>query len=193
MRAILLVGTLCGCGGDGSADVKSTTTAPFELSGKTALFATDPGNTYDDGSAVLLVSDNSLDCESLTSNAIGDGLDEVVLEGEGVLFLLSYDHYDGAVTDFDFTGLWMAGYAYNADSSSEKSMGAVAYSDGFVYLNYAMYYGFTGDWLRIDSLSSSTVKGAFSTVWWSGDFSAKNCGDWTASAPRDTSWDSGYY
>jgi len=180
---------LGGCGVDN--DITTHGDPPFEIEqASTVLWAEDPGNTQGEGWAVLIISDDPISCDAVTSQDFYRNLDEVVLEGQGLMFLLGFDSWGGASQTLDWEGLWMSGYAYG--SNTERGLYSFAYSDGFVYF-LGGYYGM-GDssWLDVVAYASGGVSGGYSTEYWSGDFHAEHCGDW-AGAPADTDiwhWDS---
>lgn len=178
---------LLGCGEGASIDVKAG--APFTLQGKHALWAESEANTTHGGQAALVITDTAIGCGALTNYNLFDDFDRFSLEGSGLLFALFFDAGRDGLAGFE--GLWMTGYAYGNDA--ERQMAMLTYSDGFLYLNYAWYYGLSGGtWLQIDAVGD-TVTGSFASDYWSGTFRATNCGKWDEGGGGRDSYDYYYY
>ncbi len=174
---------------DADNDITSHGNPPFEISKATSvLWAEDPGNTPREGWAVLIISDEQLGCDAITSQDFYWNLDEVVLEGQGLMFLLGFDSYGTSGTTLDWEGLWMSGYAFGSDA--DKALYTFAFSDGFLYF-LGGYYGM-GDssWLDVVAYASGGVSGSYSSDYWSGDFHADHCGDWAGEPGDSYGWDS---
>ena len=192
MRRLLvvtsLVSLLVGCGG-----VSNSKDAPFEIGRLVGqLFTVDPDVESRSREAVLVLSDEELGCATLTDN-LYTSLDAAVGDGKGLLFLLEHYASDEG-TGLDWSGLWMSGYGYSESSGTDRSLRAMSFADGFVYIDYGSYYGFgETTWLQIDTASDTEIAGDFNTANWEGSFSAEYCGAWTV-PPRDTRdtdyWDS---
>ena len=183
-----LVSLLVGCGG-----VSNSKDAPFEIGRLVGqLFTVDPDVESRSREAVLVLSDEELGCAKLTDN-LYSSLDAAVGDGKGLLFLLEHDsNQEGA--GLEWSGLWTSGYGYNESAGTERSLRAMSFADGFVYIDYGSYYGFgETTWLQIDTATDTEIAGDFNTTSWSGSFSAEYCGAWTV-PPRDTRdtdyWDS---
>lgn len=147
--------------------------APWEMGDyASVLWATDPDNDRRDGDAVLLLSEEPTDCEAMTSIESEWQMWEMVGNGDGLLFYFSYWNDSG---DAEWDGLWFGGYGMSVDGESERSMGSMAFHDGYIYV--LSYYG-GGAWVRIDSMVGDAPSGEYSAVHWSGAFEAENCGDW---------------
>jgi hypothetical protein len=183
-----LVSLLVGCGG-----VSNSKDAPFEIGRLVGqLFTVDPDVESRSREAVLVLSDEELGCAKLTDN-LYSSLDAAVGDGKGLLFLLEHDsNQEGA--GLEWSGLWMSGYGYSESDGTERSLRAMSFADGFVYIDYGSYYGFgETTWLQIDTATDTEIAGDFNTTNWEGSFSAEYCGAWTV-PPRDTRdtdyWDS---
>ncbi len=173
---------LAGCDADNGVTTHGDPPFSIDKAG-TVLWAEDPGNDQRDGIAVLLISDDPIDCGDITSQNFYYDLDEVVLEGQGLMFLLRYDSWGSDAPPLDWEGLWMSGYAYGGDAY--RTLFPMAFSDGFLYF-LGGYYGI-GDssWLDVVAYASGGVSGSYATEYWSGEFYAENCGAW-AGEPDDT-------
>jgi hypothetical protein len=163
---------------------------PFEIaSARSVLWAQDPETSSEEGEAALVISDDEMGCEAITAQNMYYDIEEVMLEGQGLMFVLEYDSWGSAEQPLDWEGLWMTGYGMGG--GAERMMYPLAFSDGFLYF-LGGYYGI-GDssWLRIDTWAEDGVRGSYSTEYWSGNFDAQNCGDWAPYEPHwDTGWDS---
>ena len=130
---------------------------------------------------MLLISDDTIDCDTLSKGSLFNDIEDVDLEGSGLIVGLFYDN-NGPGAGEDFTGLWMSGYAYG--QGGERSMAMVPYSDGYYFVSYGWYYGIGNTtWLRIDDVGNN-VTGTFSSDYWSGDFTATDCGTWNEPKPN---------
>ncbi|MFH1468203.1 MAG: hypothetical protein ABIO70_27700 [Pseudomonadota bacterium] len=161
---------------------------PFEISSaKSVLWAQDPDTDTQEGMAVLVISEDDLGCDAITAHNMYYDLEDAILDGQGLMFVLEYDSWSGFQGTLDWEGLWMTGYGYGGDA--ERMMYPLAFSDGFLYM-LGGYYGI-GDssWLMVDAWATGGVSGSYSTEYWSGDFHAENCGDW---APYQSHWDTGW-
>jgi hypothetical protein len=180
--------------GDGGS--ASTTAAPWEMGDlSNAVWVTDPDNDRRDGNAVLILSSNPLDCDTVTEVDDEWEMVQTLGEGNGLMFFFEYDNYQtggGGDDDVeeevlddqapspadpgeDWEGLWMGGYGMAADESVQRSMASLAFHDGFVYV--LDYYG-GGSWLRIDTMTDGAPAGEYNAVYWTGTFAAENCGEW---------------
>lgn len=183
MCVLLLVPMLAGC-----KLTRTQNDAPFRLGRLVGqVWATDPDNTDESREAILVLSNAELPCADLTQNMYRE-LDNAIGEGQGVLFILDQDRWDEeGEGSLSWEGLWMAGYGYSTEDG-DRGMQSLSFSDGFVYYDFASYYGLAGGvWLQIDEAGADGVSGSFSTTYWSGSFSAQDCGAWEE--PIDT-WDS---
>lgn len=79
----------------------------------------------------------------------------------------------------------MGGYSAAVDESVQRAMMSLAFRDGFVYV--LGYYG-GGSWLRIDAMTDGAPSGEYNAVYWTGAFTAENCGEWQES---HNGWDTG--
>lgn len=166
--------------------------APFDIGRLVSQkWIVDPDTDAEDGQGILVLSTKDLDCGELST--AGDDLDELVLDGEGILFYIGYNSWGDNQHGEDWTGLWMGGYAYSG-TRGERMMYSLAFSDGFLYFldgYYSSYFG-SSSWLRVDSADDG-LKGSYQTNYWSGDFKADSCGKWeeeVRDTGRDTGWDS---
>ena len=183
----LLATVITGCS-DGRGTIHTTGDPPFEISqAKSVLWAQDPDTDEYEGMAALVISDQAMDCEALTRRNLYYDLDELMLEGQGLMFILEYDSWGSNAQPQDFEGLWMTGYAYGHGGG--RLMYPLAFSDGFLYFLGGWYGMGSTSWLDIVAYASGGVSGSYSTEYWSGDFHAENCGDW---AERNQSWDTGW-
>jgi hypothetical protein len=189
-RPYLLVLALTAC--DSDSDITTHGDPPFAIDKATSvLWAEDPGNTQRDGWAVLIISDETIGCDAITSQDFYWNLDDIVLEGQGLMFLLEFDTWGSSSATLDWEGLWMSGYAYGNDA--ERSLYSFAFSDGFLYY-LGGYYGMGAtSWLNVVAYASGGASGSYSTEYWSGDFHADHCGEWAGEAGDSTIWDSGYW
>ncbi len=175
-------------GGGGGAGVSTGNAAPWEMgSFQSALFATDPDNDSENGDAVLMLSTAEVSCNQLLQLEDWWDLDELTLEGSGIFFVMEYDHDGGGRFDDpeDWAALYMSGYGYNYDKDMETYLATMAWNDGYLYL--MGYYSGTS-WLRITQATESQVSGEYFATYWTGSFSATDCGDWREedNRPHDT-------
>lgn len=186
---MMLLTVLAACSNkapDNSAD------APFEIGAlKSQIWIIDPDTDEEDGAGFLILSTEELSCSDVS--AAGDDLDELVLEGEGLLFMLEYGSWGDSEHGQDWTGLWMGGYAYSATRGGRQLL-SLAFSDSFLYFisGYYSWYGGSGTWLDVTG-DTDGLQGSYTTDYWSGEFDAISCGEWHEE-PRDTDrhtgWDS---
>lgn len=177
----MLLVVLTGCGLFGNKD--EVAESPFLLGDMdNHYWVTDPDNDEEDGEGILILSSATIGCAKLTDSNLG-WLDELVLEGSGMLFLLEYDSWGDDAHGEDWEGLWVTGYAYSG-TRGERLMRDFVFQDGFLYMG--AYYGmFNDSWLQVDS-DQGGLTGSYSAEHASGSFEAQNCGDWTE--PVDTDW-----
>ncbi len=183
-----LVGVLAlGCNRNNS--ISTTGDPPFEIKNlKSVLWAQDPSTDAREGAAALVLSDEQIGCDQLTAHDVYSDLDELTLDGQGLMFLLAYDSWGNDVAPQDWEGLWMTGYAYGG-GGAERMMYPMAFSDGFIYFLGGWYGIGDSSWLDIIAYASGGVNGRYSTEYWAGDFYAENCGDWGTGGPGfDTGW-----
>ncbi len=175
----MLLTLLLACTG---AQVKNSANAPFSVSGSAAVWAVSSENDADEGEAILLLSDGQSDCDALTKGNLLNDIDDTDIEGTGLMFAFMQEDAGS-----DFTGLWMSGYAYGSDGA-ERSMVMLPFADGFFYISYGWYYGVgSTTWVRIDK-DDDKVSGEFASDYWSGSFSAENCGEWDEPERHRDSW-----
>lgn len=165
--------------------------SPFDLGDMdNHYWVTDPDNDEEDGDGILILSSESIGCAALTATEM-DWLDEVVLQGSGMMFLMAYNSWSEDVHGDDWEGLWVTGYAYSS-TRGEREMRDFVFQDGFIYMG--AYYGVYNDsWLQVDS-DQGGLSGSYSAEHGAGNFEAQDCGDWTEDE-RDTDfggsgWDS---
>lgn len=163
---------------------KSDSEAPFDIGRLTSQrWIQAPDTNTKQGQGVLVLSTEELGCDSLST--AGTDLDELVLKGQGLLFLLDYNSSEEDPHGEDWSGLWM-GYASNADRG-RRYMQVLAFNDGFLYFLDGYYSYGGGSWLNINA-DSDGLSGSYQADSWSGNFKSESCGDWTPSNP-DTGWD----
>ena len=155
----------------------STPDAPFDIDKLASQrWIVSPNTDGEDGTAILLLSTEDIPCSAMST--AGSDLDELVLNGDGLLFYFQYDSWGDQRHGEDWTGLWMGGYGYS-EERGERTMMSLAFSDGFLYFldgYYSSYFG-SSTWANIDS-AGANVSGDYSTSFWSGSFKAESCGAW---------------
>lgn len=162
----------------------SSADAPFDISKLASeRWIIDPRTDGEDGTAILVLSTEELPCGALST--AGDDLDELVLNGQGLLFMLEYGSWGDQEHGEDWSGLWMGGYGYSAERGARNMM-SLAFSDGFIYFLDGYYSGYFGSstWVNIETAGES-VSGDYNTNFWSGSFEADSCGEWEEEI-RDT-------
>jgi len=183
----LLAAISTGCT-DGRGSIHTTGDPPFDISkARSVLWAQDPDTDEYEGMAALVISEQAMDCEALTTRNLYNNLDQLMFEGQGLMFLIEYDSWGNDAQPQDFEGLWMSGYAYG--QGGERSMFPMAFSDGFLYFLGGWYGMGSTSWLDIVAYASGGVSGNYSTEYWSGDFHAENCGEWAGS---NQDWETGW-
>ena len=164
----------------GEPDAPETVPPPFDLDGARAYWSTRTGGSY--GLGVLVISKEA-DCDSVSEEYLFNDLDNELLQGEGLAFIMEWSDWSGESQDF--TGLWM-GYGYGQDA--RRTLTTIAYSSGLLYVlewGYSFYGSNPESWVAIDSLDGGP-RGRFSTPYWQGEFEAADCGSF------DTAYDSGW-
>lgn len=174
---LLLLGGCSLLGGGNSMHARGD--APFSLGKvKSALWAESRwSDAYDgEGSAYLMLSSESLDCDGFFDEVNGDVREEdsIVWNSDGVA--LRFDWYDPGGEDEGFegqytSGLYPLGYDYDDDSPTLRVFSLTAFSD---HQSWQDEYGLGK--ATISDFSDSAVEGTAKTAWVSLRFDAENCG-----------------
>lgn len=170
-------GWLCllvaGCGGPG---VQTTREAPFEVrSIRSALWSVASASDAQNQAAVLVLSDDRIDCAAIDGEALDPAIDQLTRNGSGFVFLLEQTVADGGAV-LEWPGTWTSdgGSLPGSASWGSRSLGVSAFETGVLY----DITSDPTDWLRLDDVGEGRVVGEFWTTWWRGAFKAETCGDW---------------
>ena len=175
----LMTAPLSGCTVFGNGWAFAQNNAPFKIGRiKSALFTTDPDNDDDGGDAMLLLTDESQDCDAVEQwQGDDDDAIEDLFVGNGLLFVLEAWKRDDFDDEGDWSGLFVQGYSYGIGNGTDRTMVAAAYQDGSLFTLGSYYSSGEPSWVDVDS-EGETVKGKFDTPFWHGSFNAERCGEW---------------
>lgn len=159
--------------------------APFRATAKRVLWSVGSENDDAYGAALLVLSNDKLDCDAFTGS-YEETLQQIVASGSGIGFLLEGSAYAGSVVP-DWVGLWSddGGVAFEEPYASDRYLYPFMYENGFLY----DVYGGGTQWLQLDEADADGVKGEFRTKWWWGTVKAEGCAGYDLSTTTTTTPD----
>jgi hypothetical protein len=161
--------------------------APFTLVGAQALWVTDPSSDAEEGGAVLFIGTSKVDCVALSDQDFYQEFNPTLIEGQGLIFLLSYDSWGETVHGSSFEGMWMSGKGFKPSTTggSSRSLEVLTFQEGYYFYPEDANNNILGQaWLEIEKEEGS-IKGRFSADPWGRAFSAEDCGVWMVATEGD--------